>query len=281
MKTKSFCNECGKQKIGRRAQDPNAFCYACDSAITGYVLHETENIVVIATRHSDNEKTGNMVQVWILYRHCDPVKAITMRLDAAICFDCPNRGNGHKDRVCYVEMKAPLGIYSAYIRGRYRKIEPSDYARVFSGRAVRFGAYGETVLIPIEKMRAIASVAVRWTGYTHQWRKLENSPYRRFVMASCDSPEDYYYARMLGWRAFRVRSESEPLLANEITCPASDEGGKKTQCIKCGLCDGARATEDPADSDKMRPDMRKNIGIIVHGARAKNFVSIASIGGVK
>jgi len=42
----------------------------------GYILEETENTVVIATgflRPSQNTGTGPMIQVYILYRHSNPV----------------------------------------------------------------------------------------------------------------------------------------------------------------------------------------------------------------
>ena len=45
----------------------------------GYLLHETDAYAVIATLESENEKTGNMIQLWILvrdktpHRHCGMV----------------------------------------------------------------------------------------------------------------------------------------------------------------------------------------------------------------
>ena len=57
-----------------------------------------------------------------------------------------------------------------------------------------------------------------------------------------------------GWRTFRVRPVSQPLLRSEITCPASAEAGHRVRCIDCGLCDGT----GPA----------KNIAILAHGSWA-------------
>ena len=43
---------------------------------SGYILHETKDVVVIATMESVNEKTGDIIQIWILYRHESPVEAV-------------------------------------------------------------------------------------------------------------------------------------------------------------------------------------------------------------
>jgi hypothetical protein len=85
-------------------------------------------------------------------------------------------------------------------------------------------------------------------------------------MASCDSPIDAVDAVNMGWRYFRVRTEEQPILAREISCPASDEMGKRTTCADCRLCSGSREN-----------DARKNIVIIVHGAGSKNFVRLEQI----
>lgn len=229
----------------------------------GYILHETAEYVVIASLESKNRKTGNMVQVWILYRHESPLDAIRSGNDAKICFDCPHRGT-----TCYVDLsRAPLAVWTAYTAGRYAYLPMERYAEVFADRKVRFGAYGESVCVPLEIMRAIASVARGWTGYTHQWRKPEYQAYRAYVMASCDSVADAEQAAAMGWRRFRVRTKQQPLLAGEISCPASDEMGKRTECVRCGLCNGVASASDA----------RKNIAIIVHGSGAKNFVPLTAL----
>ena len=51
-------------------------------------------IVVVATglqRPSENEKTGPMVQTWILRSDEHPVSAVHSGADASICGDCPLR----------------------------------------------------------------------------------------------------------------------------------------------------------------------------------------------
>jgi hypothetical protein len=164
-------------------------------------------------------------------------------------------------------MRYVQGIWKAYQRGRYERISVEQMLSVFAGKAIRFGAYGEPVLIPLNIFTALTSVASKWTGYTHQWRRPELRAYRSFLQASCDSPADAIEATAKGWRYFRVRSEYQTILPGEIVCPASDEAGKKTQCVKCGLCNGVRYENDA----------RKNIVLLVHGSGAKNFVALTSI----
>jgi hypothetical protein len=52
-------------------------------------------IIVIATglaQDSQNTKTGNLIQTWIMRADVDPMRAIREGLDASICGDCKHRG---------------------------------------------------------------------------------------------------------------------------------------------------------------------------------------------
>jgi hypothetical protein len=237
----------------------------------GYTLFENDSYVVIATMNSTNEKTGNMVQIWILNRSESPVDSVKSGSDETVCMDCVHRGtNGFSDRTCYVNVaQGPNAVWRAYRAGKYPVLAMADYSSVFSGRAVRFGAYGEPILIPLEMVAAIAQVSSGWTGYTHQWRKTEYQAYSAYVMASSDSPNDRVEAMARGWRTFRVRTANDPLMKGEIICPASSEANKRTTCLDCKLCNGARNESDA----------RKSIAIVVHGIGAKNFVKLTAIGG--
>jgi hypothetical protein len=64
----------------------------------GFILHETEDLAVIATLHSENRKTGDMVQVWVLVRNESPWDAVKSGTDASVCFDCPHRGDSATGR---------------------------------------------------------------------------------------------------------------------------------------------------------------------------------------
>lgn len=240
-------------------------CYAPLPRANGYVLYrgpskiDGKPIVMIATGFktgSGNVKTGAMIQTWILREDVEPHTAQKTGDDESICGNCPHRGGS-----CYVvTFQAPLAIYRAYHRGIYPTVKPSQIATLFADKVVRFGAYGDPFAIPVAIWKAIATVAKARTGYTHQWKR---APYlRQLVMASVDNEEEYHLARSKGWRTFRVRTPDAPLDPGEITCPASHEGGQRTTCADCTLCDGARSE-----------DGRKAVSIIVHGRGAGQFVA--------
>jgi hypothetical protein len=241
---------------------------------TGYILYESQNIAVIVTIESENTKTGNMEQIWILVRNESPVSAVKSGNDDLVCMDCKHRGeDGFKNRVCYVNVaQGPNSVWDAYQAGSYPRLRKRDYPQIFADREVRFGAYGDPVLIPLTIVRAITQTCKAWTGYTHQWTKPQYQMYRYYLMASVDSLNEYASAKRLGWRTYRTRKDaSVPLLPHEIMCPASDEffalRGKKIQCINCKLCSG---------NHKRMRDVKDAV-IIVHGSQAKNFVSLDSI----
>lgn len=135
----------------------------------GYILVETADKVVIATgfeRSSENPKTGNMIQVWILARHVSPSDAVRTGLDAIVCGDCPLRGETGKPetRSCYVKVwQAPSSVWNAYRNDAYPKLR--DY-RLFSGRMVRLGAYGDPAFISGVTLSRILRYAAGHTGYT-------------------------------------------------------------------------------------------------------------------
>ena len=226
----------------------------------GYVIHDDQHRVVIATGFStpsDNRKTGDMVQIWILCKAEDPVTAIRTGLDRLICGNCVHRGDGHgKERSCYVNVgQAPLGIYRAWKAGRYPTLQFMD---IFAGRKVRFGAYGDPTHLPLSLALAIAGVSSGWTGYTHQWRKPSLQGWRQILMASVDTVAELVIARSLGWSTFRVGSEAT---AGESLCASEAIG---TPCSVCLLCSGAR-------------NGLESIHIPPHGTGARHFVDMPAL----
>ena len=197
----------------------------------GYVLNEDEFRVIIATgfnTKSKNAKTGDMIQIWILVKAENPVAAIKSGLDHLICGHCPHRGHsGGVDRACYVQVgHAPLAIYRAWRRGKYPTLTDVN---VFTGRAVRFGAYGDPCHIPISLIESITNVANGWTGYTHQWRR--HSGLKRFFQASVDNLQELSIARLNGWGTFRLGSPQP----TETECANSRTG---ISCRDCQACNG-------------------------------------------
>ena len=110
----------------------------------------------------------------------------------------------------------------------------------------------------------------------HDWTEdSPHSPYwpddwrrwlRALIMASADTVGDRRAAMRAGWRVFRTRGADMPLRSGEIICPASAEGGKRTTCAECHLCDGRK----PGDK-------RPTIAIIAHGATASRWESAVSV----
>lgn len=192
-------------------------------------------IVAIATTKSENRKTGDMIQTWILRSRIDPVRAIMTGGDRSICGDCPHRSG--EVRTCYVNVgQAPFAVYHAYKRGIY----PRGSLPVH--KAVRMGAYGDPVAVPFDAWKGIEAAPLR-TGYTHQWRRPEARPFRDLIMASCDSPAEAIEAARKGWRTFLVRPvDSRDPLEGMIQCP-SDRG---VQCANCGLCAGREHRNAPS-----------------------------------
>jgi hypothetical protein len=209
---------------------------------------------------SENRKTGPMIQTWILREDMDPREAVWSGGDTAICGECVHRGEvieklkkvrGKKrrqrvrkshNRSCYVVVaQAPLSIWRGYHEGAYPEISLGKLAELFSGSyPLRIGSYGDPLAVPVQVWEQALKHQVVWTGYTHQWKRKGAYRYKKFLMASVDSPKERAQAEKKGWRTFRVGRKNEPLIAGvEIICPATAEGGMRTTCDACNLCMGA------------------------------------------
>ena len=231
--------------------------------------------VVIALFHSGNRKTGNMIQTYILLDDGrSPVDAVHSGADVAICGDCPMRGlAGFPGRRCYVNVgqgpqavhkmdrpRSAEGVGLDWIAGRYPEYTPVEHDQYFAGRMIRWGTYGEPVLIPIDMVARLSAIAKGWTGYTHQWTKPEFDQYRLFFMASVHTPAEGLEANRRGWRYFRA-GHNATARDNEALCPASEEAGRVATCERCNLCKGRGGAPDGAR-------LPRNIVIATHGGTA-------------
>jgi hypothetical protein len=204
-------------------------------------------IIAIACRIADasiNSKTGAMVQTFILRRDIDPNKALKTGDDSSVCGGCKLRPINKGATRCYVRVyQAPLSVWGAFHRGRYAvpgvDFDAALLPALFEGLAFRIGSYGDPAAIPAIVWKIATRLVKTRTGYTHQWRKKIGAGLKDLCMASADSEADVAAATAKGWRTFRVRKHDAPTLANESICPASKEGGQRTQCDRCGLCKGA------------------------------------------
>jgi len=204
-------------------------------------------IVAIAcriTQASANEKTGAMVQTFIMRRDIAPHLALKTGEDSSICGDCKLRPINKGPTRCFVRVyQAPLSVWNAYQRGRYAvpgvDFDAALLPELFSGLSFRIGSYGDPAAIPSRIWKTATRRVKNRTGYTHQWRRRIGVGLKGLCMASADNESDVASATSKGWRTFRVRKHDAPTLDVESICPASREGKRRTQCDTCGLCKGA------------------------------------------
>jgi hypothetical protein len=204
-------------------------------------------IAVILTgldQSSDNEKTGALVQSWILRADVEPHVALKTGDDASVCGQCPHRpilARQTGAAPCYVRVhEAPLSVYRAFRRGSYPRAQALEQVKqALAGRQLRIGSYGDPAAAPVGLWQTLASMADGHVGYTHQWQStdFDARAWAPLVMASVDSADEARHATELGMRYFRV-SIGVDKAPKEVTCPASIEGGRKTTCDSCMLCGG-------------------------------------------
>lgn len=208
---------------------------------------------------SDNIKTGNLIQSYILVDNdkFPHENASYGNADVSVCGDCIHRGSKEqKSGSCYVNLgQGPYNVFKQYKEGKYKEFEKSDRI-LLSGKYIRMGAYGDPSAIPYEVWEELTWSADDHTGYTHQWRVCDQR-FRYMCMASIDNDSEYDFAKLLGWRTFRVKNKDEQQLKYEIVCPASPDLEKKRTCQTCMACNGAR--------DIVGGDKRRDIVINVHG----------------
>ena len=216
----------------------------------GVILYEGPShidgapIVVIANRivaPSTNDKTGAMVQTFIICSDVNPYRALRTGQDESVCGDCPQRP--FKGGKCYVDVaKSVASVYGAYERGRYARpgldYDPAILPGLFAGLAFRLGTYGDPAAAPFQIWRAATLKAAKITGYSHQWRDPRFQAFALLCMASCETESDQLLASACGWRTFRAKRAAETKAATEIGCPAAKENGARTSCDRCGLCAG-------------------------------------------
>lgn len=234
----------------------------------GASLLDGAPIAAIATRvtvKSNNAKTGDMVQCFIIRSDVHPGEALKTGEDASVCGQCPHRPI--LGGACYVQVnKSVASVFGALQRGRYAvpgvDYDPRILPDLFAGRVMRLGAYGDPCAVPFQVWRAATLKASAINGYSHQWRDARFAAFKLLTMASCDTPSDHVDAIAAGWRPFRMRLETEPKLPGEVVCPASHEAGRKTSCASCRACGGTGAKA------------RAPIVIIAHGPTANRFAAV-------
>ena len=232
----------------------------------GKSLIDGKPIMAIAVKTSSNAKTGNMIQTYIMRSDMDPLIASKSGQDYSICGNCDHKGLPTDDpnkkqaikRSCYVTLfHGPLQVYKSFIKGNYPIANSNDEISNFAkGRMVRLGTYGDPAAIPSYIWDRLLSKAKGHTAYTHQTGIKTADVRHDLFMTSADSLHDARIAWQNKRRTFRIIHVTTEKQNNEIICPATPEGGNKSDCNSCGLCQGAHATAP-------------SIAVVAHGSGAK------------
>lgn len=243
----------------------------------GYIAYEGPSlidgkpIVVIINKiynDSKNEKTGALVQSFIIRSDINPVEALQTGADESICGQCEHRPIKARETgkaPCYVQVaKSVLSVYNAYKRGRYVKADAATIAAALAGKIVRIGTYGDGAAAPVQMWNQITRYAAGRRGYTHQWDSVgfDVDAWAPLVMASADTIDQAAKANLLGMRVFRV-SNGIDVQPGEAICPASAEAGRKSTCAKCTLCSGTSIkARDIVIADHAAGHARRTIAIV-------------------
>jgi hypothetical protein len=236
----------------------------------GYVIYRGPSlidgrpIVAVAITKSKNTKTANMVQTYIIRSDMDPRDASRTGEDFSICGTCPHRGVASPNkaagladrRTCYVVIgQGPVIVYKSLQRGIYPTASTHKaIAALGHGRMVRLGTYGDPAAVPSYVWESLISEAAGHTAYSHQATTAGAAFDPQMFMRSADSLSEAAFAWGKGQRTFRIIGDQREVMpGREILCPASEEAGRKTTCVKCGLCGGASVKA-------------KSIAIVAHGA---------------
>ena len=169
-----------------------------------------------------NRKIGRMAQLLIAPDDAPPHRAVSSGRDAAVCGNCPLRpsaGGG-----CYTI--PPLYLPQVWLstNGLDANLGAACDALRKSGLPLRFGSWGDPAAVPFEVLEHLAHATAdddgvpRITAYSSAWRTCDPR-LRDLAMAEHERAE----AKGMGWRSFRVRTPSMPLLPGEIVCPATPE----------------------------------------------------------
>ena len=237
------------------------------------------DVVCIATLHSKNGKTGDMVQVWIIPEDIHPLDALHEDKNFAACGTCIMQGTpgkkgkkrkkGMDNRGCYVNVgQAPAAVFKGYKRGIYPEYRRDLHEHYLSGRYIRLGAYGDPAAMPVSLVKYLATIGRGHTGYSHQlfWIDQQDAnELAKYLMVSCHNKAQHAEARRRGWRSFVVIAEGQDAPDNAVQCPYYTH---EVQCIHCKLCQGTSKAV-------------KDVYVLAHGKVGKNLPKLLAIHGEK
>jgi hypothetical protein len=201
------------------------------------------NVVVSFQFSTTNTKTGDLVQSYIFPASWLLTDAKISTLDDSdSCFDCIHGRN--KEKTCYVQKgTASWGLSSKVKSLRKLGLDNIPYlssdieAKLIqgvAGRGLRFGSFGEPILLGEQLVSKLAKSASMWTGYTQRWHVEKWAS--KYFMASVTTEALAEASHKLGFRSFFVGATDSK---NFVTCPASKEAGRRSTCDSCRLCMGS------------------------------------------
>ena len=222
-----------------------------------YIYRTSNTLHVLNAKVSQNKKIGMGYIIQTYHFSIDQIKENSLVNDKESCLDCPlsfNQNNG-KSGGCYTHKGMQLMGLKSMIRSLNKKLHTiqefrtSDFnsfitkiKNTYPVDLVRFGAYGEPVLLSLDVVKVLSEMAPKTTGYTHQWNKPKYNGYNQFFMSSTHTETERTQAKKLGYRSFFVATSEISGFKNEnaVNCPASKESNLNLSCIACGLCNGAK-----------------------------------------
>lgn len=223
-----------RRERGQRYGISSAVVWEGDSPVDGSPLVA---IVTNLTLPSENRKTGDMAQMYILRRDMRPIESVTSGADAATCGNCPLRPTLATGAKCYVNTGWISRLFDSYHAGKIEHRTPKQVGDYIESVGIEFreGTYGDPAMVPMDVRRELNRG--KGTSYTHQWREdWADSNGKAYSMASVQTVAEKREANAAGWRTYRVTTgELEP---DEILCP--EAGPSNATCKACGLCGGNR-----------------------------------------
>ena len=214
-------------------------------------------------KDSENEKTGPLVQVFILPSDEKPINAFKAK-KSSVCGDCIYNGGG-----CYVNWGRLTPTWTASKR-KFISLELASWlvtglrvrldicrapagalqislalaSWLVTGLRVRLGAAGDPSAVPTYVWETLLKGADSWTGYTHSWKNCDPA-LRRIVMASCDNDDETKQAISLGWNVFHVHDGKIDDNIDYVRCLSGspDSNGLPKTCFSCMMCHGVRSSK--------------------------------------
>lgn len=200
----------------------------------GKSLYDGAPIMVSLVATSDNQKTGNMAQVFVMRQDVVPFGAMKSGLDYSVCGKCslrPDLLGG-----CYVPT---VKLRAHWDKVSKQPVATAEEVAIAAGlRPIRLGAYGDMAAVPAKVTDMLVAIARgKVTNYTHgQWTLGFDAidHMRRYTMLSVESLDEAHRAWQRGWRTYRMLDAGEKPARGEILCPYNAIGQQCYDCLRCG-----------------------------------------------